>query len=379
MTMGPRVIPFEPTIAYYEFTSASGLSAATTALVNQTNHDGVQLNIRLGGYAPSWENVGSGFGPGLALPDDAAPWFDVKVLYPWTGGTYCEGWSGTASVGNPLLSTSNQWAVNGYTHEQYGATPTAGLHTYPGAWVTCPWNGYGYYAAVWMNQPVSYEQWFSTNDARADTAHGFSGYTNFNDQGWSTFPEFNVDLPDLHLRKYVAGIMRTGADVSNPAPADIMLGAVYTSDGVTTTAKMYYNGHEVASVTEAAWIGYQNYKVWFDGAWGGLLSEIEYWSGTVDSFDMNLSFADSVQARQWVGGEGYIHMPGFDSYDVKLAWYVDLHSPSHPVGTPVDYGGYTMGDITGSAPSMQTRPDIEVAPETAPKFWQDLDGTEEAP
>lgn len=112
----------------------------------------------------------------------------------------------------------------------------------------------------------------------------------------------------------------------------------------------------------------------FDTKWGSLAEGVEVWAGL--TYDGRASSGSELSC-----GLGEF----FDTFDVKWAWYVDVYSPTHPVGVPVtkvfSNASYTVEEVVayvGNAYHMHmyTHPAWEVP--ASGNFWTNFKGTYEA-
>lgn len=390
--IGPRLDPFPWEERFFENT------LETMALFDNPANDAVQCHIRLGGAG--WDyagpDYGSSFGPGL--PEVGDLWGQVYTMPTKSEGVtvgvldYLDAWAYTQSFENPIVKaaheTNDQWYWQYPSGPVVGATPVAGERVYPGVFTINPWGGFGYSEAVWLNQPISYEAWFATNENRSNPLMGFDGYTMFGDQSNAcpTCMNYDPSAPaDLYRRRFVCGVLKRTADLATCGPTDMMLGAIVTSDGTTTTVQLCLNGaiaHVETTPTRfgapggggsGSWtIG----EAWWESAWEGYASEIGVWPGFVDSFEVGISPAIGwFTISQWPTPGDPLNIPcfGYDTYDVKWAWYVDDYSPTHPVGTPFEFSVYD-GFLSYSAdpPNMYTGLPQLLPPQAAPDFWQDF-------
>lgn len=389
MTMGPRLDPF-PYDQFYLRLNVTGGSPAygptLSAFVNDPTNEGVQLNVRTIG--PGWGKVGTWYMPGVPSPGEYT-YVQYGVIYydPYSLEDYLDPWGYSWDLDEPVLSA---WASEDQGEVSDGFVMTAGTKVYPNVFSVTPWASA--LGVPWTNEPVGYESWFSTNETREDTSIGFSGYTGFGDQR-GCIPELyysGADMPsDIYRRRSVVGILRQAADPATCGIEDIMLGVLSSSNGTTTTVSLCLNGVAVKTQAIPTPVGPAEYSdgfsvpfVWFESAWEGPVSEVGIWAGTVDALEISGDGIDGDFISQYEQSDNPAWIPcfGYDTYDVKWAWYIDDYSPSYPVGSTISdgYGGVVL--YWADAPSMWTHPKWAVLPpepSELPKFWQDLDGTEE--
>lgn len=387
--IGPRLDPFPWEERFFENT------LGTLALFDNAANDAVQCHIRLGGAA--WEYVGaaysSSFSPGLELAGDVGA--AVYTVPTKSEGdvvgvlNYLNAWSYTNSFENPTAKaaheTSDQWYWGGTG--VVGATPSAGERVYPGVFNINQWGGFGYSEAVWLNQPISYEAWFATNESRSNPLMGFDGYTMFGEQSNACPTCTNNDsstLADLYRRRFVCGVLKRTADLVTCGPTDVMLGVIVTSDGTTSTVQLCLNGAVVHSETTPTRFGSSGSggsswtigEAWWEAAWEGYAADVGVWPGFVHSFESSVSPALGwFIISQWPapGNPSVIPSFGYDTYDVKWAWYVDDYSPSHPVGTPFEFPLYgNLLTYNTAVVNMYTGLPQLLPPQNTPSFWQDF-------
>ena len=380
MALPPRQLPFPYSEFFFDargIVDAQDREDALSEFVSDPANEGVQLNVRLTGS--SWSDEGSWYAPGVAESGD---WVSVNYgmclpddeLNTW-------GYMVNISPATPLPAA---WRSDVQGNVGYnGFTVSPGEYTYPCVFATNGNLGAGGSGTYWYNAPVSYETWFSTNDTRVNKDIGFSGYTGFADQG-NTSPTTSdvvtAHVPaDTYRRRYVVGILRRNADLASCSPADIMLGMLMTSNGVTTTSRLCHNGVAVATrsfTTPTGGAAFNSAQCYIETAWSGSVDDIGEWAGVVSDCSMWSNGAHDFVSH-YPGG---LLSSGFDTYDVKWAWLIDDFSPTHLAAVPVETPtGDPVATYFAVPPNMFTAPNWAITPSTAPVFWQDLSGTTETP
>jgi len=357
MDMSQTLFPFPYTSA---FPAAGDL--ALPLFYNNPALDAVQLNIVLGGYAPSWTTT-------IASQPANAQVYYMPGLKPVTAGvsylvdggvmasaTEIDTWrySGSFDLNN------TQVLARYVAPDAKIAAPVvaAGYRRYGGVATISAWGGDSFVQCWNFGHPVWYEQWYSANTEKTNAAVTFNGYTFFGDMG-NNNPYIAITGGTTYVRRYFSGIYKASANIETLQDADIMYGAVFDGTATGGTAKIIVNGVVVASLTaDYPSADKTVYSPWETG-YGGPTSAMQGLAGWGDRIAMN-----------WGLNELYRDiLAPFDTHNVKCGWYVD-----HETGAPGVLNLDTV-NISGSPYMMFTHPGW---PSSSSQFWTGYVRTYEA-
>jgi hypothetical protein len=254
------------------------------------------------------------------------------------GGIYDPG---TSDIN--LWGASNYFLINDTTvMARYNAVgglpnglsnPSPGHTEYPGVASYSAWSGNTYIQPKVYGQPVSCELWYSLNMARSNPLMGYNNYSFFGDFGGGSLPSISLGQPGAFIKKYFAGIFKADADMSNLSDSDYIMGLSYVGNAISGTSRVIQSGTVTAIQT-----------------WG---SGTTYINGYIDcTFDDNTSLLDPLKSNcnnfELDSDQGYVagdvgYPPSnnngrFDTYQVKMAFYVDCDTALSP--TVADTSSY---------------------------------------
>lgn len=319
--------------------------------------DGTQLNVRLGGDSLSWTATGA--------PPSKGVFYDLGLPGTNTGFTsrnelYLDG--GNRSTGSPY-GDLNLWDLGSFPvtntdvysryviSDQTASSPAVyGLKAYPGMCATGANYWGGWIQAVNHSRPVSFEMWYSSNPSPSAPDIGFNGYTIFGDQGqW--LPEFlSTGQGTDYVRKYIAGIFKSSADISNPSISDMVCAVQFDGTVSGGTGILVVNGTIVDTITLTS--RPTSIRAWVDTAWGGFKEDLNGLAGALTYIGIEANF-DLLQTPTLVDKNYSSLTPSvqsFDTNDVKFGWYVDQNTGLGD-GVPA-YNNAIYTDV----PSMFTYP-----------------------
>jgi hypothetical protein len=391
--IGPRLDPFPWEDWFQVFPAGSGYAqdfAQISAFINRSENVATELHVNIVGA--SWEHPNVVYGPGLNTPANLYnPDINVPCISLNAGAGPDVLWGYDADATNPTVRANH---ITTDYKDYYDPAILAGHRVYHGVFSASPWSGAGYLHFPWLNQPVLFETWFETNSERPDPDYGYSGYTKFDDDSGSYLNVSygnTASVPaDIYRRRYVHGIVKRTANFATLGPADVMQGAIITSDGTTTTMQACYNGVVVGSFTRPTPKGYAAYpalsfdsvcEVAMESAWSGPLADMQVPVGTTAWYEVYPldGGTDGIQMTMHPLGSNPgpedVRVYGYDTYDIKFGYYIDDYSPTHPVGTTTYATSHLSYDA--GVPNTYTHPHWPLPPPPVYDFWTEFDEARE--
>jgi PKD repeat protein len=291
---------------------------------NDPTHDGVTLNLNLGGYRPSWIGDGDGVYTYLGIGGQTNVYLDGGVYQSQSNELDLWRYSSAFNITDPI-TLARYTSVAGNSNGTVNAPP--GHNQYPGVATFSNWYG-AYFQAKDYGLPIVCEMWYSLNPNRTNPLRGYNNYSFFGDA--------NTALPYVYLpaggyvKKYYAGIFKVNADMYNPADEDCVMVASYVGNDTSGTLRIIKEGIELASKTL---VGPANSVTGFlDNIFEADPAFIGTGKSRADEIDISTDLDFIFTAFDWPDGTNTATAGIYDTYQVKLGWMIENYTGA-PSGT----------------------------------------------
>lgn len=322
-------------------------SSTFSSYYNNPDHDGVTLNVVLGGCVYAWDNSGANYSYEecvISFGMDTYPYMVdggivTKDSFNNNTGTRINlsGAGGAFTISNP--TTVLKYDQLNFT---YNMSDQPTHLKFPGVSTFNTWRSWFQTSPHPPMGPTVFEMWYSLNPDRSNPSNGYCNYTFLGDCGSEAFPVINFQDPNDYVRQYCAGIFKTTAEMLYLKPgfnaetkqrvipkneSDCLIAFIYDGNEVSGgqgsnggILKIIVNGSVYQSVQVDFKVAKLNVNL--DFITNKTFNEMGSNKSTVSSAEIFVSDLSGNSTRSIL-----ISNPiGIDTYQIKYAWGIESSS-----------------------------------------------------